>query len=75
MSAKESAIQAHGEILRENGNGWFTVLLDEPTGHELKLRASGKINTRKIQLLAGDRVTVELSPYDLTSGRITMRHK
>ena len=47
--------------------------LDEPTGHECLCRASGKLITRKIQLLVGDRVTVELSPYDLTRGRITLR--
>ena len=75
MSAKANVIKAHGEIMREDGNGYFRVVLEDPPDHECLCRASGKLITRKIQLLVGDRVTVELSPYDLTSGRITMRHK
>ena len=73
--AKANVIEAKGEILREDGNGYFRVLLDEPKNHECLCRASGRLITRKIQLLVGDRVTVELSPYDLERGRITLREK
>ena len=75
MSKKANVIEAKGEILREDGNGYFRVRLDKPTDHECLCRASGKLITRKIQLLVGDRVTVELSPYDLGRGRITLRDK
>lgn len=75
MSKKANVIEAEGEIIKESGNGYFKVLLDNPEDHECLCRASGKITTRKIHLLEGDRVTVELSPYDLSRGRITLRHK
>ncbi len=75
MSKKANVIEAKGEILREDGNGYFRVRLVEPADHECLCRASGKLITRKIQLLVGDRVTVELSPYDLDRGRITLREK
>ena len=73
--AKANVIQAKGVIVKESGNGFFKVELAEPEGHECLCRASGKLITRKIQLLVGDRVTVELSPYDLDRGRITLREK
>lgn len=73
--AKANVIEAKGIILRESGNGFFNVLLGEPDEHECLCRASGKLITRKIQLLVGDKVTVELSPYDLSRGRITLRDK
>ncbi len=75
MSKKANVIETRGTIIRESGNGYFNVELTEPEGHECLCRASGKLITRKIQLLVGDRVTVELSPYDLTRGRITLRDK
>ena len=73
--AKANIVEAKGQILREDGNGYFRVELDQPEGHQCLCRASGKLITRKIQLLVGDRVTVELSPYDLDRGRITLREK
>ena len=73
--SKEAKIEAVGSIIREDGNGWFRVELEKPEGHICLCRASGRLITRKIQLLAGDRVDVELSPYDLTKGRIVIRHK
>lgn len=73
--AKANVIQTKGIIMRESGNGFFNVMLHEPEDHECLCRASGKLITRKIQLLVGDRVTVELSPYDLSRGRITLRDK
>jgi len=75
MSKKADVIESQGEIIREDGNGYFRVMLGDPEGHECLCRASGRLITRKIQLLVGDRVTVELSPYDLKRGRITMRIK
>jgi len=73
--AKKNVIEARGVIFKESGNGYFNVELDQPEGHHCLCRASGKLITRKIQLLVGDRVLVEVSPYDLTRGRITLREK
>ena len=76
MSQKnKNIVEAEGVILKESGNGFFKVELDDPAGHLCLCRASGKLITRKIQLLVGDRVTVELSPFDLSRGRITLRDK
>ena len=72
---KASVVEASGTIFKESGNGYFNVELDEPTEHKCLCRASGKLITRKIQLLVGGRVTVELSPFDLNRGRITLRDK
>ena len=73
--SKQNVVEARGTIYKESGNGFFNVELDEPEGHQCLCRASGKLITRKIQLLVGERVTVELSPFDLTRGRITLREK
>ena len=75
MTKKSNVIEAKGTIFRESGNGYFNVRLENPEDHECLCRASGKLITRKIQLLVGDKVTVEVSPYDLTRGRITLREK
>ena len=75
MTKKANIIEAKGYIFKESGNGFFNVELDDPAGHQCLCRASGKLITLKIQLLVGDRVTVELSPFDLTRGRITLRDK
>ena len=76
QSEKQSnVIEATGLIHKESGNGYFNVTLDEPQGHQCLCRASGRLITRKIHLLVGDRVTVELSPFDLSRGRITLRNK
>ena len=75
MNKKANVIEARGVIIKESGNGFFNVELDDPAGHNCLCRASGKLITRKIHLLVGDRVTVELSPYDLDRGRITLRDK
>tara|TARA_B100000401_G_scaffold340499_1_gene238832 strand:+ start:552 stop:779 length:228 start_codon:yes stop_codon:yes gene_type:complete len=75
MSKKANVIEAKGTIIKESGNGFFNVELEDPADHKCLCRASGKLITRKIQLLVGDRVTVELSPYDLDRGRITLREK
>ena len=75
MTKKANVIEAKGIIYKESGNGYFNVELDEPVGHSCLCRASGRLITRKIQLLVGDKVTVELSPYDLDRGRIVLRDK
>lgn len=75
MSTKASVIETQGYIIKESGNGYFNVELIEPKGHKCLCRASGKLVTRKIQLLVGDKVTVEVSPFDLSRGRITFRDK
>ncbi|MCY4360151.1 MAG: translation initiation factor IF-1, partial [Cyanobacteria bacterium MAG APA_bin_95] len=59
----------------EQGNGFYMVTLDKPEGHQCLCRAAGKLTKFRIKLLAGDKVTVEISPYDLTRGRITYRER
>jgi len=73
--AKKNEIKAQGLIVKESGNGFFRVELDDPEGHECLCRAAGRLVKHKIHLLVGDRVTVELSPYDLDRGRITLRER
>jgi len=75
MTKKTNVVEAKGTIYKESGNGYFNVELDQPEGHRCLCRASGKLITRKIQLLVGDRVAVELSPFDLSRGRIILREK
>ena len=71
--AKEEAIQMAGEVLESLPNAMFRVLLEN--GHEITCHVSGKIRMHYIRILPGDKVAVELSPYDLTKGRITYRYK
>ncbi len=73
--ANKNEIKAQGSIVKESGNGFFRVELDDPEGHECLCRAAGRLVKHKIHLLVGDRVTVELSPYDLDRGRITLRER
>lgn len=69
--AKEDAIEVQGKILETLPNAMFRVELDN--GHRVLAHISGKMRMHYIKILPGDRVTVELSPYDLTRGRITYR--
>ena len=71
--AKEDAIEVQGKILETLPNAMFKVELDN--GHVVLAHISGKMRMHFIKILPGDRVTVELSPYDLTRGRITYRFK
>tara|TARA_B100000315_G_C14442727_1_gene525446 strand:+ start:19 stop:237 length:219 start_codon:yes stop_codon:yes gene_type:complete len=71
--AKEELIQVEGEILEALPNAMFRVKLDN--GHLVLAHVSGKMRMHFIRILPGDRVKVELSPYDLTRGRITYREK
>jgi translation initiation factor IF-1 len=70
---KEEAIQVEGTILEPLPNAMFRVELDN--GHRVLAHISGKMRMHFIKILPGDRVTIELSPYDLTRGRITFRSK
>ena len=71
--AKEEAIEVEGEVIEPLPNAMFRVKLDN--GHVILAHISGKMRKFYIRILPGDRVTVELSPYDLTRGRITYREK
>jgi translation initiation factor IF-1 len=71
--AKEEAIEVEGEVVEPLPNAMFRVKLDN--GHVVLAHISGKMRKYYIRILPGDRVTVELSPYDLTRGRITYRAK
>ncbi len=72
-SVKEEAIEVEGTVVEPLPNAFFRVEL--PNGHRVLARVSGKIRMNFIRILPGDKVLVELSPYDLTQGRITYRYK
>jgi translation initiation factor IF-1 len=71
--AKEEAIEMDGTVTEVLPNTTFRVLLIN--GHQVLATIAGKMRRFRIRVLAGDRVTLALSPYDLTRGRITFRHK
>lgn len=71
--AKEDLIQFDGTVLEQLPDARFRVRLDN--GYEVMAYMSGKMKKNRIRVLAGDRVTVEMTPYDLTKGRIVFRHK
>lgn len=71
--AKEDAIEVEGTVVDPLPNAMFRVELDN--GHKILAHVSGKIRMHYIRILPGDKVTVELSPYDLSRGRITYRFK
>jgi translation initiation factor IF-1 len=71
--AKKEAIEVEGTVVEPLPNAMFRVEL--PNGHRVLAHISGKIRVHYIKILTGDRVIVELSPYDLTRGRITYRFK
>jgi len=70
---KEEAIEVQGTIIEPLPNAMFRVELDN--GHRILAHISGKMRMHYIKILPGDRVTVEISPYDLTRGRIVYRFK
>ena len=70
---KQEAIQMEGTVTDVLPNAMFRVDLEN--GHRLLATTAGKMRRFRIRILAGDRVTVEMSPYDLGRGRITFRHK
>lgn len=73
MSKKEDAIEIEGKVIEPLPNAMFRVELD--SGHVVLAHISGKMRMHYIKILPGDRVIVELSPYDLSRGRITYRYK
>ncbi|MCK5453955.1 MAG: translation initiation factor IF-1 [Calditrichia bacterium] len=70
---KEEAIQVEGKVLETLPNAMFRVEL--PNGHKVLAHVSGKMRMHFIKILPGDKVKIELSPYDLKRGRITYRYK
>ncbi|MCE9590451.1 MAG: translation initiation factor IF-1 [Planctomycetes bacterium] len=71
---KEEKLQVEGEVVDALPNAMFRVRLDMPHKPEIVAVISGKMRMNYIRILPGDRVTVDISPYDLTKGRITYRH-
>ena len=72
-STKEEGIQVEGSVMETLPNAMFRVELDN--GHEVLAHISGKMRMHYIRILPGDKVLVELSPYDLTRGRVVYRYK
>jgi translation initiation factor IF-1 len=71
--SKEDAIEVEGKVVEPLPNAMFRVEMDN--GHKVLAHVSGKMRMNHIRILPGDKVTMELSPYDLTRGRITYRFK
>jgi translation initiation factor IF-1 len=70
---KEDSVEVEGTVVESLPNAMFRVEL--PNGHKILAHISGKMRMHYIRILPGDKVTVEMSPYDLTRGRITYRSK
>ena len=71
--AKQTAIERDGTIIEALSNAMFRVELDN--GHVITAHISGKMRTHYIKILPGDKVKVEMTPYDLSKGRISFRYK
>ena len=71
--ARQSSIEQDGTIIEALSNAMFRVELEN--GHEITAHISGKMRMHYIRILPGDRVRVEISPYDLSKGRISFRYK
>ena len=71
--AKEELMEFEGTVLELLPNATFQVELEN--GHKVLAHTSGRMRKNRIRVLAGDKVTVEMTPYDLSKGRITFRHK
>ncbi len=71
--SKEDVIEIEGIVVEKLPNAMFKVELDN--GHQVLAHISGKLRKNFIRILPGDKVTMEMSPYDLTKGRITWRDK
>jgi translation initiation factor IF-1 len=71
--AKQEAIELEGTVAEVLPNATFRVVMDN--GHDVLTTLGGNMRRLRIRVLAGDRVKIEVSPYDLTRGRITYRHK
>ena len=73
LMAKEEALEFQGEVTELLPNAMFRVKLENE--HEILAHTSGRMRKNRIRVLAGDKVTVEMTPYDLSKGRITFRFK
>src|SRR5579884_2339889 len=73
VMSKEDCIEVTGTVVEKFPSGLFSVQLDQE--RTVLAHLAGKLRRNRIRVLAGDRVTLEMSPYDLTKGRITYRHK
>ena len=73
MSQKDDVIEFEGVVVEALPNAYFKVKL--PNGHMVTAHISGKLRMNYIKILVGDSVTVEVSPYDISKGRITWRKK
>ncbi|MBU0487716.1 MAG: translation initiation factor IF-1 [Bacteroidetes bacterium] len=71
--AKQASIELDGKVIESLGNAMFRVELEN--GHVIIAHISGKMRMHYIKILPGDKVKIEMSPYDLTKGRITFRYK
>jgi translation initiation factor IF-1 len=71
--SKEDAIEVEGKVVEPLPNAMFRVEMDN--GHKILAHVSGKMRLHHIRILPGDKVTIQLSPYDLTRGRITYRFR
>ena len=71
--AKEELIEMEGTVTDVQRNARYRVTLEN--GHEISAYTAGKMRKFRIRVVAGDKVTIEMSPYDLTKGRITFRYK
>ncbi|MGY9056277.1 MAG: translation initiation factor IF-1 [Alphaproteobacteria bacterium] len=70
---KEDLLEFQGEVVEKLPNAMFRVKLENE--HEIIARLAGKMRKFRIRVMPGDKVAVEMTPYDLTKGRITFRHK
>ena len=73
MADKEEKIEFEGEVVEALSNGKYRIALDN--GHEALGYTAGKMRRYRIKILIGDRIKLELSPYDLTRGRIVYRYR
>ncbi len=73
LMSKQDVIEVEGKVVEALPNAMFQVELEN--GHKILAHISGKLRMNFIKILPGDKVTIELSPYDLTRGRITWRGK
>ena len=76
--SKEEGIEVTGTVVEKHPGGIFSVELDDnnkETAHKVLAQIAGKLRKHRIRILTGDRVQIELSPYDLTRGRITYRYR
>jgi translation initiation factor IF-1 len=73
VAGKEEKIEFEGEVLEAMSNGKYRIVLDN--GHETLGYIAGKMRRFRIRIMPGDRIKIELSPYDLSRGRIVYRHR